>query len=328
MKKIMKMMLIMMMFTLVACGNNDTYTEATSKETITIQIYNEKKELVNLEIKKDPQRIAILDMSALDIIDALGLGDRVVGSAEVSIDYLKRYNPKENQAIMNLGSIKTADFEQVAACNPDVIFIGGRLSKEYQKLSEIAPVVFLSVDYEKGIVESTKENVQTIASIFNKEAEVNRLVHQYTSRIETLNQELKDKKVLLTMYNNNSLSIMDDNSQLNMIVNELEAMNLGEQVGESEKSTHGEDASWETIMKINPEYMFVLDRSSAIQASDKGLLGAKEVVENNLIKQLDVYKENKIIYFMDHANVWYSATGGIQALDIMLSDLEQAFLKS
>ena len=55
-------------------------------------------------------------------------------------------------------------------------------------------------------------------------------------------------------------------------------------------------------------------------------MGVREVVENDLIKELDVYKEGKIIYFIEHANVWYTSTGGVQALDTMLTDLEKALL--
>ena len=53
----------------------------------------------------------------------------------------------------------------------------------------------------------------------------------------------------------------------------------------------------------------------------------KEKIKNDLIKTLDVYKEGKIVYFIQHANVWYTSTGGIQALDTMLADLEEALLK-
>ncbi len=77
----------------------------------------------------DPQRIAILDMAALDILDRLGLGDRVVGSATTSLEYLQAYVPSDT--IANLGTIKEADLEAVMACEPDVIFIGGRLSASY-----------------------------------------------------------------------------------------------------------------------------------------------------------------------------------------------------
>jgi len=250
-----------------------------------------------------------------------------VGSAKVTIDYLTDYNPDDSSgAIMNLGTVKTADLEKVAACEPDIIFIGGRLSSVYADLEAIAPVVHLAVDYEKGIVESTRYNALTIASIFGKEAQVDTMFTNFQPRIDALNAVLNGHDILLAMYNNNAMSIMDTKSQLNILAAELGGNNLGETVGEVDKATHGEDASWETITRLNPEYIFVLDRSTATGAADEGILGAQEVIENELIRELDCYKDGKIIYFIQHANVWYTSTGGIQALDTMLSDLEAALL--
>ena len=325
MKKMITLMAAAVMtFCLAACGNTKTESEA---ERITIQALNANKEMVEVEVPFNPQRIAILDMPALDIVDALGMGDRVVGSAKVTIEYLTEYNPDDsNGAIMNLGTVKTADLEKVAACEPDIIFIGGRLSSVYADLEAIAPVVHLAVDYEKGIVESTKANAQTIASIFGKEAEVDAMFTDFQPRIEVLHAVLNEKDVLLGMYNSNALGLMDTKSQLNLIAKELGANNLGESVGEVEKATHGEEASWETVITLNPEYMFILDRSTATGAADEGVLGARDVIENDLIKELDVYKNGKIVYLVEHANVWYTSTGGVQALDTMLADLEEALL--
>ena len=302
--------------------------EEEKPSTVTIQSLNANKELADLEVPYDPQKIAILDMAALDIIDSLGLGDRIVGSAAVSIEYLTDYNPDDSDGkIMNLGTVKTADLEKVAACAPDVIFIGGRLSSVYEALSAIAPVVYLAVDYEKGVVQSTADNAKTIASIFGLEAEIDAKMEGFQTRIDALKQVVEGKNVLLGMYNSNALGLMDTESQLNIIAKELGANNLGETVGEVEKATHGEEASWETVITLNPEYMFILDRSTATGAADEGILGVKEVVENDLIKELDVYKDGKIVYFIEHANVWYTSTGGIQALDTMLADLEAALLQ-
>ena len=331
-KFLINMMAMAMAVSMVACGKTKTNETAfagndSETKTVTIQAFNANQERIDVEVPHDPQRIAILDMPALDIVDALGLGNRVVGSAKVTIDYLADYNPEDSKgAIENLGTIKTADLEKVAASEPDIIFIGGRLASVYADLETIAPVVYLGVDYEKGVVESTKENAMTIASIFGKEAEVDVMFDKFQPRIDALHEILNDKKVLLGMYNSNALGLMDTQSQLNIIAKELGANNLGESVGESEKASHGEEASWETILTLNPEYMFILDRSTATEAADEGLMGVREVVENDLIKELDVYKEGKIIYFIEHANVWYTSTGGVQALDTMLADLEKALL--
>lgn len=168
MKKLISILMAgMMLCSLIACGSeadnekanaggNSSVSDTANEEkpeTITIKALNANKELADIEVPYDPQRIAILDMPAFDTVDAIGLGDRIVGSAKVTIEYLTDYNPDDsNGKILNLGSVKTADLEQVAACEPDIIFIGGRLSKEYDNLSAIASVVYIGVDYEKGIV--------------------------------------------------------------------------------------------------------------------------------------------------------------------------------
>ena len=119
-----------------------------AEESVTIASLNATGEVADVVVPYDPQRIAILDMASLDILDSLGLGERVVGSASTSLDYLLDY--VANDDVKNLGTIKEADLEAVMACEPDVIFIGGRLSKSYDALSEIAPVIYLATDSELG----------------------------------------------------------------------------------------------------------------------------------------------------------------------------------
>ncbi len=322
------------LFTLAACKNDqdpqdpqnpNNPTPPNTPTSVTIKANNADKVIADITVPYNPQRIAVLDMPALDILDALGLGDRIVGSASVSIEYLKDYNPDDsNGKIANLGSVKTADMEAVATCAPDIIFIGGRLSSSYAAFEEIAPVVYLSVDYTKGVVQSTFDNAKTIASIFGKEAEVDDIIAQYnfTARVEALKTVFNGKNAVLGMYNNNALGLQDNESQLSILAKEIGFNNLSMTVGDSaEKPTHGESAGWETIVTLNPEYIFVLDRSSAVSSGD-GVYGAREVIENDIIRQLDCWKNGNIIYFIEHANVWYTSTGGIQALDTMIEDLE------
>lgn len=120
---------------------------------------------------------------------------------------------------------------------------------------------------------------------------------------------------------------MATDSQLNFMVNELGGIDIGASVTEDFKAAHGTNASWETIVNLAPEYIFVLDRSTATGSADEGVLGAREVIEDDLVKTMDVYKNNKIFHFIQHANVWYTSTGGVQALDTMIADLEAALIK-
>ena len=63
----------------------------SAPETVTITALDGSGQEIELEVPYNPQRIAILDMACLDILDALGVGDRVVGTASTSLEYLQPY---------------------------------------------------------------------------------------------------------------------------------------------------------------------------------------------------------------------------------------------
>ncbi len=293
-----------------------TFAEEAAPETITISTLNGNRETMELAVPYDPQRIAVLDMASLDILDRLGVGDRVVGSATTALDYLQAY--VTNEEIANLGTIKEADLEAVMASEPDVIFIGGRLSASYDALSEIAPVIYLATDAEIGVVESVRQNATTIASLFGLEAEVDALMADFDARIAALAAFAEGQNAIVGLCTSGSFNVLGSDGRCSMISVEIGFDNLGD--GDV-TSTHGNESSFELIVELNPDYIFVLDRDAAI--ATEGAKLAQEIVENELVMETDAYKNGHIVY-LAHPTVWYTAEGGITALDIMLQDLESA----
>lgn len=320
-----------MAFSLAACGSKETENtsgeaqtegseETSEPETVTITSLDANGEETQIEVPYRPERAALLDMACLDIIDSLGEGDCVVGSATTSLDYLQDY--VTNEKIENLGIIKEADLEAVMACEPDVIFIGGRLSSSYDALNEIAPVVYLATDSEKGVVESVRSNAETIAAIFGKEEEVEELMSGFDKRIQTLAEFAENKTAIVGMCTSGGFNILGNDGRCSLIGNEIGFENVGVD-SDTTTSTHGNEASFEFVVERNPEYIFVMDRDAAINTEGAQL--AQEIVENELVKGTDAYKNGHIVY-LEHPAVWYTAEGGINALDIMLQDLEGALL--
>ena len=314
----MKKLVSLLLAALMLLGMATAALAEAAPETVTITSLNAEREPVELEVPYDPQRIAILDMPSLDILDRLGLGDRVVGSATTTLEYLQAYVPGDT--IANLGTIKEADLEAVMACEPDVIFIGGRLSASYDALSEIAPVVFLSTDTQIGVVESVRNNATTIASMFGLEAQVDELMAGFDARIEALAAFAEGKNAIVGLCTSGSFNILGSDGRCSIISVEIGFDNLGD--GDV-TATHGNESSFELVVELDPDYMFVLDRDAAIGTDGAQL--AKEIVENELVMDTDVYKDGHIVY-LANPTVWYTAEGGITALDIMLGDLEGALL--
>ena len=288
-------------------------------ESVTIISLNASKEETELEVPYDPQRIAILDMASLDILDALGVGERVVGTADTSLEYLQNYI---NDDISSLGTIKEADLEAVMACEPDVIFIGGRLASSYDALSEIAPVVYLATDTELGVVESVRRNAMTIASMFGLEDKVDELMAGFNSRIAALAEFSAGKTAIIGLVTSGSFNVLGNDRRCSMIGREIGFENIGA-AADIDTSTHGNEASFEFIVEKDPDYIFVMDRDAAIGTDGAQL--AQEIMENELVMGTDAYKNGHLVY-LAHPAVWYTAEGGITALDLMLKDLESSLL--
>ena len=303
-----------------AAGEVEDTGTAEKPETVTIQSLNANKEIIDLKVPYDAERIAVMDMALLDILDSLGLGDRVVGVSDTSLDYLQEY--VTNDAVAKLGTIKEADMEAVMASEPDVIFIGGRLASSYDALSEIAPVVYLATDPELGVVESVRQNTAKIASMFGAEDEVDVLMQGFDERIAALAAFSEGKNAIIGMVTSGGFNVLGNDGRLSLIGKEAGFTNIGVDTN-LETSTHGNEASFEFVVEKNPDYIFVLDRDAAI--ATEGARLAQEIMENELIKGTDAYQNGTIVY-LEHPVVWYTAEGGVHALHLMLEDLEKALL--
>lgn len=357
MKKLLALLMALVMaLGLAACGAapaGDGGDTAETPETMTIESFDENGEAIDLEVPYDPQRIVVIDMAVLDILTSLGLEDRIVGVASTSLDYLTEYV----EGVPVVGTIKTPDLEGIMECEPDIIFMGGRGAEYYSTLSEIAPTVRIVTDSNLGLVESVTVHSKTIASIFGLEDEIDAKVAGFQERIDTLREFAQGKTMILGMCTSGSFNFLGNDGRCSIIGTEIGFENIGIAATASDDSsdgsesggghggggggdrsgseggnrggattttaTHGNEASFELVLDLNPQYIFVMDRDAAIGTDGAQL--AKDVMENELVMGTDAYKNGNLI-ILEHPAVWYTGEGGITALDIMLQDLESALL--
>ncbi|MDU4624910.1 MAG: siderophore ABC transporter substrate-binding protein, partial [Enterococcus gallinarum] len=262
-----------------------------------------------------PKKVVVFDNSALDTMDALGVGDRVVGAATSNMpDYLKSY-----AAVDSAGGIKEPDLEKINQIQPDLIIISGR-QRDFQKdLEAIAPTIFLSVDNE-NTWSSIDNNIQTIAQIFGKEEEAKKQLTALQTRIANLSEtaEASKEKALVVMMNEGSLSAFGLGSRYSIVYDTFGFTPVDDTL---EASTHGQNISYEYLLEKNPDIIFVIDRTKAIG----GDTSQSTLTENELVQQTTAGKNGKVIEL--NPQVWYLAGSGIESLDIMLSDVEPAVAK-
>lgn len=296
-------------------GNSDSTTSEPTEVKITT-CTTSATETKEITVPYKPTRVAILDFAAGDIIDSIGYGSSIVGIADASnVPYLSKYTATEG--IYNLGNVKTADMEKVNECDPEIIFIGGRLSASYADFEAIAPTVYLP-STNPGLVESSKANAKIIASIFGMEDEVDSKFSAFDSRISALKTKATGKTALVGMFVGGKYNLLGDTGRCSIISSEIGFTNPYITAA-SDSGSHGDTTNFEYIKETNPDYIFVMNRDAVTGGSSDTT--PEQLFQNELIAEVTAVKDDHVVV-LEHSPVWYTGEGGINSLDIMLSDLE------
>jgi iron complex transport system substrate-binding protein len=315
-----KLRFISIMFTLIfllaACGSTEEAkkvsgsegekAEEKAKEVTITHKYGE------VTIEKNPKKVVVFDFGVLDALDTFGV--EIAGLPQAIVPKtLEKYAGSE---YTNVGSLKEPDFEALHELQPDVIFISGRQAELYDQFAEIAPTVFVEVDYA-NYMSSLEKNFKLLAEVFEKEDELDSKMNELKASIEVLNKEASasDSKALILLANEGKISAFGPASRYGFVHDVFGFKAVDENL---EVSQHGQSVTFEYILEKNPDVLFVIDRSAAVG----GEVGAKDTIENELVQKTNAYKNGKIIY-LDAVN-WYIAGNGITSTQSMVDEVEAA----
>lgn len=310
MKRFIYILIILLLGVVIAgCGNTNENNNETSasKETIVVN-----HELGETKVPKNPEKVIVFDFGMLDTLDYLGID--VIGVPQMNIpDYLEKYRSNDYE---NIGSLKEPDFEKIANIDPDLIIISTRQADQYDELSKLGAVIHLGVDYE-NYYDSFKENVTIIGEIFSKEKDVEEALTDIEERINALTDKAKeiDQKALIILANEDKISAYGPNSRFG-VIHDLFGIPAADQ--KIEASTHGMNVSFEYVLEMDPDLLYVIDRSAAIGDEP----AAKNIVENRLMKSTKVLQNDDIYYLSP--DVWYLSGGGIISVQKMVEEIENS----
>lgn len=300
-------MLFLSLLVLVGCGTTEEGSKERSSNSVTVT-----DSTGEVSVPMNPEKVVVFDMGSLDTIKSLGKSDVVIGAPTKSIPaYLDSFKEVES-----VGGMKEPDLEKINQLKPDLIIISGRQESFKEDLEAIAPVLYLSVDSTKTW-ESTKANINTLATIFDATDVAKEKIETLEKDIATINKKASASglKSLVTLVNEGKLSAYGEQSRFGIIHDTFGFPAVDPNI---EASTHGNDVSYEYVLDKNPDVIFVIDRTKAIG----GDLSKNNVAENELVKQTTAGKNEKVISLTP--DVWYLSGGGIECTELMISDVEAA----
>ncbi|WP_370695898.1 siderophore ABC transporter substrate-binding protein [Streptococcus orisasini] len=281
-------------------------------------------------VKKNPKKVVVYDLGALDTITALGKEKNIVavpksqhGLDMLNKDMKKIYSAKKYQ---NAGSLFEPDFEAIAKIQPDLIVISARSasSKNIEELKKAAPkasIVYGSAASDANLIAGVKEKVTTFGKIFGKEkkaAAYNKELDNSLKKLKSKVQALDNSSALFVLANSGELLSQSPEGRFGWIFKEagFKAVNEGEKA-----SIHGSSVSYEYISEKNPQYLFVLDRGATIGQD----ASADKILKNDVIKDTDAVK-NKHVFQVNGKN-WYLNTGGVRVTKSMIKEVQSLITK-
>lgn len=293
-----------------AVASNASAMPSTTIHGPTITINTARGEMI---VPENPTDVAVFDMATLDDLQALNV--EVKGAPKkVLVPYLQ----EKLKSVSNVGTLFEPDLEALNALKPQLIIIAGRSAPKYDVLSALAPTIDMSENGQDLIGDGLKR-LDTYGRLFKKEAEAQKLHGDIQNLLNETAQAVKGKgNGLILMVNAGKLSAFGSSSRFGWIHTQV-----GVPMADSNipAAPHGQSVSFEYVQKIDPDWIFVLDRTAAIGEEGKT---AQAVLDNELIHQSKAWKNGHIIYLSSAA---YLAAGGVQQIKTDLTNIKTAFNK-
>ncbi|AJD01700.1 iron complex transport system substrate-binding protein [Campylobacter lari] len=293
---------ILAMFLMFGCSKEE-YTKDSNATLLEI-----KHDLGSTKVVKNPSRVIVFDYGILDSLKELNLSDKIIG---VPLKNLPKYLDSFKN-VENVGGVQEPNFETIYKLKPDLIIVSGRQAKNFKSFEEIAPTLYLPVD-TKDYLNSFEKNLNILGDIFDKKDLVKEKFNALLQDINHFKSQINPtKKGLIILTNANKMSAFGSKSRFGIIHDVLDVKVADENIS---VSTHGKNISPEYILKINPDYIFVVDRDAIVGGEGN----ARKTIENPIVKKTNAYKNNHIFYI--NPEYWYLSGGGLISIKIMLEEI-------
>lgn len=263
-----------------------------------------------------PQKVVSFDLAQIDTLDYLGV--QVLGVPKMhTIGYLSKFQADD---YVNVGSMFEPDFETIASLEPDIIILGARTQSKVKMMQRIAPT-FDSTVFGQNYIEQFYQITEDIAALVDRKALADLAIESIKEQVADIKANANQAgTVMFVMTTGGKMTVFGPGSRFDWLYSELGFKPAG---GQNSLSHHGDPVSFEYLRKLNPDILLILDRDIAI-GKDTGM--ASQLLENDIIKSLSAYQNNKVILLDGYA--WYTVGTGITAMKKTLAQIQKSIVKA
>lgn len=295
---------------LAGCSAAEPAATPADAATVTVP-----SNLGEVEVAQLPERVAVLDNTAMETLQAWGITPVAIPTQLVSPERFSAWI--EDEAIADVGTHREPDFEALAAAEPDLIIGGYRFTEYTDELAAIAPTIDIAgnQDHDGGYVASLREQTTSLGAIFGHEAEAEALIAELDAAAEAAAEAATGQSVFLGIVNGGKLD--NGAERLSRMADAIGMTDVF--AGEAGDIHQDSGLAPETIAQADPEWVIVLDRDAA--AGEPDAQPARQVIESNpALAGTRFVTEGQIVYLEDD----FYRTEGAQAYARAFDQIAQA----
>lgn len=297
-KLVTPFLLLLLVFSLAACGSSADNTENTNKdkenasETVESDTITYQSENGPVEVPANPQRVIVLSTYAGNV---LALDVPLVG-----VDSWSKVNPRYE--LDGVEEVTDENLEKIIELEPDLI-IGLSTMKNVDKLKEIAPVV----TFTYGNLDYLTQHLE-IGKLVNKEEEAQKWIDDFKQRAQSTGEDIKakigeDATVTVIENFNKELYVFGDNwARGTEILYQEMKLNMPEKVKEMALEPGYYSLSLEVLPEFVGDYLIV----SKVEDTETSFMESETYKNIPAVKNNQAFVANaKEFYFNDPITLEY-----------------------
>ena len=303
-----------------------------------------------VQVQQNPTRVAIKDNGILDMLYAVGFERTgiewlIVPTRETLPDAISWFRPDGDSANTDInihtgGTLFYVDWDVLDIVQPELVILGARsfaMNRDGDRHGDDATAQFradtearyantqfirLTINArDSDLLNDMRNNAYVLAQIFTEIGDdLMALVDEIEAEmnaIAEITSALDYRAIFVMMTQPTALSVFVENSRFDMIFEEF-GFNAVDIDVSAFADQHGFDARAEFLLQINPDVIFLLDRTEA----DGWGAATDNFMADPIIQRTNAFV-NGHIYSGLPTGEWYTVVGGINSARRMIEDVNR-----
>lgn len=296
-KGIAFLLVVTLIFSLTACGNqtentqqsnNDTTTQTVETKTAENSTESEAVTLVDqlgreVTIKETPKTIVSAYYISTSLLIALNQQDKLVGvEAKADTRPIYELSAEEIVSLPNVGTAKEFDLEACASLAPDLVVIPAKLKDMIPSLEQLGLTVLAVNPENQELLEGT---IQLLSSAVNEIEQGEKLLSFIEEKHNMITNLLEDTKKPSVYLAGNSafLSTASSNMYQHSLIENAGGVNVASELTDP----YWANISYEQLLAWNPDYIIL---TADAEYDVDSVLNDTNLSECNAVKNKQVYQ--------------------------------------